>query len=1332
MSAMSAEFSGASAGSNAPASQHDGETGQHHSGTGQPDETGRPLGQRGADGDASRSGHPRPRADFGPNEWLVDELYQRYQADPSSVDKAWWNFFADYRPAPATAGPPGAPTPPASPGVWQPTAQPVPAPLPPASPVTAPPPGARPAAAASSAAPPAGGQAGPGQQPWAAGARPLPASAASPAMTTPQGRPAAPDSHETAAAGDPGSRGTAAQAGAEIRLRGAAARTVTNMAASLGVPTATSVRSIPAKLLVDNRIVINNHLTRGRGGKVSFTHLIGYAVLRALAAAPELNDSFAEVDGKPMLVRHEHVNLGLAIDIQKEDGTRQLLVPNIKAAEQMDFRQFWIAYEEIVRRARGGKLTVQDFAGTTISLTNPGTIGTVHSVPRLMPGQGAIIGVGAMEYPAAYQGASAETLARLALSQTVTLTSTYDHRIIQGAQSGEFLRIIRGLLLGEQDFYDQIFASLRVPYEPVRWVRDIPAGHEDDVTKAARVHELIHAYRVRGHLLADTDPLEYRQRKHPDLDINTHDLTLWDLERSFATGGFGGRPRMLLREILGVLRDSYCRTVGLEYMHIQNPEERAWLQDRVERPHRDAGHAEQMRVLARLNVAEAFEMFLQTKFVGQRRFSLEGAESLIPLLDAVLTEAARERLNEAVIGMAHRGRLNVLANIAGKSYAQIFNEFEGNLDPGSMHGSGDVKYHLGAEGSYTATDGTTIPVTLVANPSHLEAVNPVLEGVVRAKQDLLDMGDPGYTVLPVLIHGDAAFAGQGVVAETLELSQLRGYRTGGTVHIVVNNQVGFTTDPKYSRSSVYCTDVARTIQAPIFHVNGDDPEAVVRVGRLAFAYRQTFSKDVVIDMVCYRRRGHNEADNPSFTQPLMYDLIDAKRSTRKLYTESLIGRGHITLDEAEQALRDYQQELERAFTETRELADRPPGPGAVVRVPPREQAPIDHSITQTAISHETVKRIIDTQLTLPPGFTPHPRLAPQIARRATMAEQDAIDWATGELLAFGSTLIDGNAVRLVGQDSRRGTFGQRHATLVDRYTGIEYTPLRQFNNGTAKFYAYDSLLSEFAAVGFEYGYSVARPDALVCWEAQFGDFVNGAQTILDEFISSGEQKWGQRSDVVLLLPHGYEGQGPDHSSARIERFLSLCAQDNMTVAMPSTPASYFHLLRWQVLSERVKPLIVFTPKSMLRNKAAVSAVADFTGGSFRPVLPEPETNGQGQDQAAVRRVLLCSGKIYYDLAARRQAEQRSDVAIIRFERLYPLPDKEITAVLAGYPGAEDVCWVQEEPANMGGWPFMALNLPSLLGRRLGVVSLPASSAPASGSAKAHAAEHAALVTAALG
>ncbi|HTU71949.1 MAG TPA: multifunctional oxoglutarate decarboxylase/oxoglutarate dehydrogenase thiamine pyrophosphate-binding subunit/dihydrolipoyllysine-residue succinyltransferase subunit [Trebonia sp.] len=1214
--------------------------------------------------DHANGAHPA-NADFGANEWLVDELYQRYLTDPDSVDRAWWSFFADYQPSRPGISPGAAPA-----ARTAPTATPSPT---------------APATATPSPTPPA-----------------TVATPAHPAVSPPTG----------------------AQTS---RLRGAAARTAQNMEQSLGVPTATSVRAVPAKLLIDNRIVINNHLQRGRGGKVSFTHLIGFAVVQAAKMLPEMNCSYTEEDGKPVLVTPEHVNLGLAIDLQAKDGSRQLLVPSIKGADEMDFRQFWNAYEDVVRKARGGKLTVADFQGTTLSLTNPGTIGTEHSVPRLMPGQGTIIGVGAMEYPAAYAGASEETMAQLAISKVVTLTSTYDHRIIQGAQSGDFLKTIHQLLLGEYDFYNRIFAALRIPYEPVHWVKDFPYGHEDDVTRAARVQELIHAYRVRGHLMADTNPLEIVQRHHPDLDINEHGLTLWDLEREFATGGFGGQPRMKLRKILGVLRDSYCRTLGVEYMHIQDPEERKWIQGNIEVPPRRPGHDEQMRILGRLNVAEAFETFLQTKYVGQKRFSLEGGESLIPLLDAVISEAAEANLDEAVIGMAHRGRMNVLANVIGKSYGQIFKEFEGNLDPKSTQGSGDVKYHLGAEGVFTSRTARQIRTSLVANPSHLECVDPVAEGVVRAKQDVLDKSEGGFTVLPVLIHGDAAFAGQGVVAETLNLSQLRGYRTGGTVHIVVNNQVGFTTSPQYSRSSVYATDVARMIQAPIFHVNGDDPEAVARVGHLAFAYRQTFRKDVVIDMVCYRRRGHNEADNPSFTQPLMYDLIEARRSVRKLYTETLIARGDITMEEAEAALRDYQQQLERAFTETREANELPAQPGTVA---PRESEdrPVNHATVPTALSLDVVKQIIDTQVNLPEGFTVHPRLQPQLARRPASVTDDTIDWATGELLAFGSLLLDGHPVRLVGQDSRRGTFGQRHATLVDRHTGEEYTPLKRLDNGKARFFAYDSLLSEFAAMGFEYGYSVARPEALVCWEAQFGDFMNGAQTIIDEFISSGEQKWGQRSSVVLLLPHGLEGQGPDHSSARVERFLALCAQDNMTIAMPSSPASYFHLLRWQALSGRNKPLVVFTAKSMLRLKAAASATADFTTGSFQPLVGEPADF----NTAAVKRIVLCTGKVYYDLAERRRVAGADSTAIVRLERLYPVPVDELRAELSRYPADAEIVWAQEEPVNQGAWPWMALKLPELLGRPLRPVSSPPSSAPAAGSAKVAAATHREIIEKAIG
>ena len=1261
--------------------------------------------------DSSTSGSPSSAgaksglAVFGPNEWLVDEIYQQYLKDPKSVDRAWWDFFEDYQPQDSSGSSTNG-------GGSTTTTRPQPSSTQSTEPTSdsrvAPP---EPAA-------PADGERAPGHA-----VRETKPAAADAAEAPPADKQAKGGDQKPAAKEPPTGRET-------VALKGPAARVVTNMQASLAVPTATSVRAVPAKLLIDNRTVINNHLKRGRGGKVSFTHLIGFAVVRALSAMPEMNYGFAEVDGKPTVQKPEHVNLGLAIDVQKSDGSRTLLVPAIMRAEAMDFAQFWSAYEDIVRRARTNKLTADDFAGTTISLTNPGTIGTVHSVPRLMSGQGTIVGVGAMDYPAEYQGAAPDTLARLGISKVMTLTSTYDHRIIQGAQSGDFLRRVHQLLLGEEDFYDHVFRALRIPYEPIRWVQDISASHEDDVVKQARVLELIHAYRVRGHLMADTDPLEFRQRSHPDLDIVNHGLTLWDLDREFATGGFGGKPMATLRETLGVLRESYCRRIGIEYMHIQDPEERRWIQDRVEVGHDKPSRDEQLRILRRLNGAEAFETFLQTKYVGQKRFSLEGGESVIPLLDQVLCSAASAGLDEVCIGMPHRGRLNVLANLAGKSYAQIFREFEGNQDPKSVQGSGDVKYHLGTEGTYTAPGGEDCKVYLAANPSHLEAVNPVLEGITRAKQDRINKGEDGYTVLPVLMHGDAAFAGQGVVAETLNLSQLRGYRTGGTVHVIVNNQVGFTTSPAASRSSFYCTDVARMIQAPIFHVNGDDPEACVRVARLAFDYRQTFRKDVVIDMVCYRRRGHNEGDDPSMTQPLMYALIEAKRSVRKLYTESLIGRGDISVEEAEQALRDYQGQLERVFTETRETTSESAakGTGEGLEPPAEQKASVEAPHMSTAVDLETIKRIADAQVAIPEGFTVHPKLMPLLQRRAAMGSEGGIDWAMGELFAFGSLLLEGRPVRLAGQDSRRGTFVQRHAVLIDKNTGAEWVPLASMDEGQARFWLYDTLLSEFAVMGFEYGYSVARPDALVLWEAQFGDFSNGGQTIIDEFISSSEQKWGQRSSVVLLLPHGYEGQGPDHSSGRIERFLQLSAEDNMTVAVPSNPASYFHLLRWHAYHEPRRPLVVFTPKSMLRLKSAAAPVEDFTSGDFRPVMPDGEA---GVTPAGVRRVLLCSGKVYWDLLAERAKRASSggaEVAIVRVEQLAPLPGQEIVEALSAYPAGAELVWVQEEPANQGPWPFVALNLPAHLGgRQLACVSRPPAASPAAGSHKKHDEEQRALV-----
>ena len=1215
----------------------------------------------------SGAGHTSSTTDlnaFGANQWLVDEMREAFERDPESVDRKWWPLFSD-----STVQAPPATATPSAPAVEEPPAH--------TGPISAVP------ARTTSVKP---------------RVQPIPAEAPAPA-------------HQGGEVAD------ATESNEVTTLRGIAKTLAANMDQSLEVPTATSVRTVPAKLMIDNRIVINNHLRRTRGGKVSFTHLIAWAMVRALKELPGQNVFYDEIDGKPVAIKPANINLGIAIDLPKSDGTRSLVVPGIKRCQHMGFAEFIIAYEDVVRRARDGKLEAADFQGNTISLTNPGGIGTVHSVPRLMKGQACIIGAGALEYPAEFQGSAKSSLAELGIGKTITLTSTYDHRVIQGAGSGEFLAKIHELLIGGGGFYEDIFAALRIPYMPIHWAEDIAVDLADQVNKTARVQELINSYRVRGHLMADVDPLEYRQRSHPDLEIENHGLTFWDLDREFVTGGFGNRRTMLLREILGVLRDSYCRTIGVEYMHIQDPAQRAWFQGHLEQPYEKPSHDDQLRVLSKLNQAEAFETFLQTKYVGQKRFSLEGAESTITLVDEILQKAAEAELDEVTIGMAHRGRLNVLANIAGKTYGQIFREFEGTQDTGTVQGSGDVKYHLGTEGTYTSPGGKTIPVYLAANPSHLEAVNGVLEGITRGKQDRMEQGR--YGVIPVLIHGDAAMAGQGVVVETLQMSKLRAYRTGGTIHIVVNNQVGFTTLPHDARSSIYATDVAKTIQAPIFHVNGDDPEAVMRVAELAFLYRQEFHQDIVIDLVSYRRRGHNEGDDPSMTQPLMYNLIEAKRSVRTLYTESLVGRGDITQDEFEAAQRDFQQRLEEAFAETHavqtgsiKVVSTDAGAVSDVERPEAQRDDRIEAPESTGVALELLHAVGDAHQNVPPGFSVHPKLLPLLTKRFEMSRSGEIDWGFGELLAIGSLLLEGTPVRLVGQDARRGTFVQRHAVMHDRVNGQEWLPLMNLAENQARLTIYDSLLSEYAALAFEYGYSVERPDALVMWEAQFGDFVNGAQTVIDEFISSAEQKWGQRSGVVLLLPHGYEGQGPDHSSARIERFLQLAAENNMTIARPSTPASYFHLLRRQAYARPRRPLVVFTPKAMLRLKGATSEVPELTSGSFQPVLADHTV----ADHSRVSRVLVHSGKIHYDLLAERDKLSASHIALIRLEQYYPLPESHLRAELGRYPNAE-VVWVQEEPENQGAWPFLALqaqagNLPAMR-----VISRPASASPATGSSK---------------
>ncbi len=1190
---------------------------------------------------------------FGANSWLVEEMYEQYRADPESVGEAWREFFEDYRSVTAAAH---------VHDVQAPAADQLPAPAPASAPV---------GNAATTAAPP------------------TPATESAPVEPPVE----------------PG----------EI-IKGVGAVIVKNMAASLEVPTATSFRNVPAKLLEVNRKVINGYRARAGMGKVSFTHLIGYAIVKAIVdAVPNMRNGFVEgSDGKPRVVRHEHVNMGLAADIDKGDGTRTLVVPVLKNADTLDFNGFLAAYEELIRKIRNNKLTIDDYAGANITLTNPGTIGTVQSVPRLMPGQGVIVGVGNIDFPAEFEGADRRNLSSLGISKVVTITSTYDHRIIQGAESGLFLKRVHELLLGEHGFYDDIFHDLDMPYEAVKWRPDLnPIDREEAMlAKQMAVAKLIRVHRVRGHLIADLDPLHWKEPHTPvELDPATYGLTIWDLDREFLTDGVAGTDRLTLGDLLGVLRDAYCRTIGVEYMHIQHPDEQRWIQERVEIKPPALSSDQKHRILERLNAAEAFEKFLATKYVGTKRFGLEGAESAIPILDEVLSGAADAGLDGAVLGMAHRGRLNVLSNIMGKSYEAIFSEFEGHVDPNQVQGSGDVKYHLGATGKYESPAGADIKVELAANPSHLETVDPIVLGIVRAQQDQIEPRG-AHSVLPILVHGDAAFAGQGLVAECLAMSNISGFRVGGTIHLIINNQIGFTTAPEFSRSSLYCSDVAKTVQAPIFHVNGDDPEACVRVARLAWDYRQTFGKDVVIDMVCYRRHGHNEGDDPSYTQPLMYQAIAERRSVRKLYVESLVKRGDITLDEAEQALSDFHGRLQIALDETRSRASE----AHKVPPPPKPLGVLPH--IPTGVERATLDRIFAQLTDFPAGFTPHPKLLRQFEARAQQYATDHdVDWATGEALAIGSLVLEGHPVRLAGEDSRRGTFSQRHAAVIDFNTGEPWVPLNELDGASARFWVYDTLLSEYAALGFEYGYSHANSDALVMWEAQFGDFINGAQIIIDQYIVAAEDKWGQRNGVVLLLPHGYEGQGPEHSSARIERFLTLAAEDNMQVCNATTAAQYFHLLRRQVHQERHTPLIVFAPKQGLRMKQTRSHIDGLTTGSFQEVLDDPGV----VDPASIRRVVFCSGKVAWDAISARDARS-APVAVVRVEQLYPLPTEQMLDLVRNrYHAANELVWLQEEPENMGAWNFIEHHTWRVkeLGYDLRHVARVESGSPATGSKTVH-------------
>jgi 2-oxoglutarate decarboxylase len=1105
-------------------------------------------------------------------------------------------------------------------------------------------------------------------------------------------------------------------------IAGSSAKILENMNNSLTIPVATSQRTIPVKLMEENRTLINKYFQKKNRGKISFTHLISWAIVKAIMTNPAMNNAFTIINGKPNILKRNSINLGIAIDLEKKDGTRSLIVPNIKSANDMMFDQFYKVYDDLISRSRKGLIDPSEFFGTTVTLTNPGTIGTASSVPRLMVGQGTIVATGAIQYPAEYQAMSPSTISTLGISKVMNITSTYDHRIIQGAESGLFLKEIHELLLGNNFFYEEIFEDLKIPLLPLSWKTDNQPGgfsnhgNTEEFEKQGRVLQLINLYRVRGHLIADLDPLGSQNQYHAELDPATYKLTLWDLDREFITGGFSDLRTATLREILDILQKTYCDKIGIEYMHIQNPAEKIWLQSKME-PVKNIPHFEvetKKTILNKLTLAETFEHFIHNKFVGHKRFSLEGSETLIPVLDMILNDASDAGVLEVVLGMAHRGRLNVLANIIGKSYESIFSEFEDIQDPNSMQGSGDVKYHLGASGKYKTRNGGNIIVSVASNPSHLEWVNPVVEGIVRAKQVRLGDNLNRRKVMPVLIHGDAAFAGQGVVAETLNLSQLSGYRTGGTIHIIINNQIGFTTTPEDARSSVYATDVAKMIQAPIFHVNGDNPEASLWVTKLAFEYRQLFKKDIVIDLFGYRRHGHNEGDEPGFTQPLLYDKIKNHPSVKEIYSKTLIDNKILSAEEIKAMNENIYNVLSEAFDKIKRksIHFNSDAPLAVSK----EKMDAVVPVKDTGITEDVLSKIVNGITTVPKDFSVHPKLKKFLEKRLELINGTGeADWAFAESLAFGSILLEGTPIRLSGQDSVRGTFSQRHLALTDTATGMEYKPLNHITQGQAKIEARDSLLSEAAVLGFEYGYSTADPLALVLWEAQFGDFANGAQVIIDNFIVSSYEKWKLPNGIVMLLPHGYEGQGSEHSSARLERFLILCAQDNMQVCNLTTPAQYFHLLRRQIKQMMMKPLIIMTPKSLLRLPEAKSPKNDFINGRFQEVIDDLSM----VKKDSISRVILSSGKVYYDLLKYRTEHNITDIALIRIEQLYPYKTEDVRKILSSYIMAKRVVWVQEEPKNMGAWYFIAPKLIDDLaeGQRLSYSGRPESASPAVGSNK---------------
>jgi 2-oxoglutarate decarboxylase len=1129
-------------------------------------------------------------------------------------------------------------------------------------------------------------------------------------------------------------------------IKGPAAKLVANMNASLTVPTATTFRELPVAVLEERRRRLNEALqAAGRTEKISFTHLIAYAIVQATRQQPVMGHTLAMIEGVPHRVQPEGISLGLAVDVQRKDGSRGLVVPVIKRAETLDFAAFHAAYEALVEKARANRLMPDDFTGATISLTNPGGLGTVASVPRLMSEQGSIIAVGAIGYPAEFSRLPEERVTELGINKVMTITSTYDHRIIQGAESGAFLGIVDRLLQGDDSFFESIAESLQLSPLTYQIVKAAPGPMParepiapEMLYHVAAAMALIKAFRMHGHLAARLDPLGMEPMGDPALDPASLGLTPEIMATIPSKVLRIAVPGQTLAESLAYLQTTYCGTMAYEIEHISTHEERVWLREKIESgAYRQPLSREQQRwLLQRLTEVEALERFLHKAYLGQKRFSIEGMDMLVPMLDLTIESAAESGARDVVIGMAHRGRLNVLAHTVGRPYETIFAEFEGGRQvegeyPTPEGGTGDVKYHHGAEGAYKTAKGKAITVSLSPNPSHLEYVAPVVDGRARAKQTQRRGREPHHdptAALPVAIHGDAAFAGQGVVAETLNLGALKGYQTGGTLHLITNNQIGFTTDMEDARSTRYASDLAKGFDIPIVHVNADDAEACLSAVRLAMAYRDRFHQDVVIDLVGYRRHGHNEGDEPAYTQPLMYERIKNLPTVRELYARALIQAGVTIQEEADrQAEQAYQRlvDIQQAFKSGR---PRPPAQERPVRLSGPGQD------VDTALSPEFLTALNDQLHSWPEGFSVHPKLRKQLERRRTALKSDGgIEWAHAEALALGSLLTEGIPVRFTGQDTERGTFSQRHLVLHDANTGASMAPIGNLPGALAPMELHNSPLSELATMGFEYGYSVAAPETLVLWEAQFGDFVNAAQVIVDQFIAAGLAKWGLTTRLTLLLPHGYEGQGPEHSSARLARFLHLAAEGNIRVVNCTTPAQYFHLLRRQAKRSRQRPLILFTPKSLLRHPRATSTLEDLSSGRFQAVIDDSFFAAHPEH---AKRLLMCSGKVYYDLLPEAEKLGEDRPAIIRLEQLYTFPWNELREVLPRYGQATELIWVQEEPLNTGAWRYIEAKLRELVAEghpmQIRYVGRPERASPAEGYPAAHLAEQSRIVREALG